>query len=259
MRFPRGAALIAVAVICPSTVNGQDVAPIFESAPWIQYETYRAVDAPVFRDYFEMLVDKFSGTQAFGWGVYQESPTVAYRITALPNTWQSLQDMNEERVVGFEDFNEVEVDLFNRAWGSRHAALYAVNPDHSVVPDGFTVDDIRALPYNRVMVYRLKWGQAPAFAEALAARSALDREAGMDNFVFTVWWGGLGTETRTVMVRISAENRAADIAGFQSRQEARQTYMDEWRRLSGVMNAAAWEIEHHNQMRVADLSFAPGN
>ncbi|HBV07016.1 MAG TPA: hypothetical protein DEF01_09770 [Gemmatimonadetes bacterium] len=259
MRFPRGAALIAVAAICPSMVNGQDVAPIFESAPWIQYETYRAVDAPVFREYFEMLVDKFSGTEAFGWGVYQESPTVAYRITALPNTWQSLQDVNEQRVAGFEDFTEVEVDLFNRAWGSRHAALYAVNPDQSVVPEGFTVDDIRALPYNRVMVYRLKWGQAPAFAEALAARSALDREAGMDNFVFTVWWGGLGTETRTVMVRISAENRAADIAGFQSRQEARQAYMDEWRRLSGIMNAAAWEIEHHNQIRVADLSFAPEN
>ena len=139
--------------------------------------------------------------------------------------------------------------------------MYDAAPALSVVPDDFTVSDIRALPYNRVSIYNLKWDQAPAFREALAARSALDREAGLGSaFILIAWTGNVGTEAQTVMLRVSAESRTVDSgANAEARQVARAAYREEWNRLTAIMNASAWRIERHDQMRRAGLSFVPGS
>lgn len=252
-------ALVAAALSVPATSWAQDVAPLFEAAPAVLYETYRGVDGPVFNEYFEMLVDRYAGSDGFGWGIYRENATVAYRITALPEGLQSMVDVQQARGTSFQEFTDDQVDLWNRAWGTRHVAVYNAAPGLSVVPDGFSVADIQALPYNRVTIYHLEWNQAPAFRQALSERAALDREAGIDNFVFTVWNGGIGTEAQTVMVRVSAESRAADAgANTAARREARQSYIEEFRRLGAIMNASAWHVERHDQGRVARLSFVPG-
>ena len=253
--------MLAVAALAfPVAASAQEVAPLFQSAPAVLYETYRGVDAPVFNEYFEMVVDKYANSDGFGWGIYRENATVAYRITALPDGLESMLQVQEARGVSFQDFTEGEVDLWNRAWGTRHVAVYNAAPGLSVVPDDFSVADIQALPYNRVTVYHLKWDQAPAFRDALAERSALDREAGIENFVLTAWNGGIGTEAQTVMLRVSAESRVADAGvNTRARQAARESYRDEFRRLGAIMNASAWKVERHDQGRIARLSFVPGS
>lgn len=243
----------------PLAATAQQVAPLFEATPSVIYETYRAVNGPVFNEYFEMLTEKYAGTDAHGWGVYTENSTVAYRITGLAEGLPSMLEVLQARNVGFQDFNDAQRALWNSAWGSRHVAVYNAAPALSVVPADFTVADIQALPYNRVMVYHIKWDQAPAFRQALRERSALDREAGIENFVLTAWNGGIGTEAQTVMVRVSAASRVADAGVNQNaRRAAREGYREEWGRLTGIMNASAWSIERHDQTRRPALSFVPG-
>ena len=257
--LPRGA-WIAAALLLPSATAAQEVPPLFQSVPSVLYETYRGVNARVFTEYFEMLVNRYAGSPGYGWGIYSENATVQYRITALPDGLASMVDLQRARGESFQNFTEDQVALWNSAWGTRHAAVYNAAPTLSVVPEGFTVDDIRGMPYNRVTVYHLKWDEAPAFRAALAERSALDRQAGIENFVLTTWTGGVGTEAQTVMIRVSAENRAADAGeNARLRREARASYREDFGRHSGIMNASAWHIERHDQTRRAALSFVPGN
>jgi len=68
-------ALLVAALSLPVTSGAQDVAPLFEAAPAILYETHSGVDGPVFDEYFEMLVEKYAGAEGFGWGVYRENAT----------------------------------------------------------------------------------------------------------------------------------------------------------------------------------------
>ena len=96
-----------------------------------------------------------------------------------------MLEVQQARNESFQEFTEDQTDLSNRAWGTCHVAVYNAAPALSVVPDGFSVADIQALPYNRVTLYNLKWGEAPAFRQALAERSALGREAGIEDFVLT--------------------------------------------------------------------------
>ncbi len=260
MRVKLGTFVAAVLVACPIAGAAQEVAPIFEQAPMVQYETYRGVDRPVFEEYFETLVNKYKGTEAHGWGLYRENSTVWYRITPLPNRMESVIEVQQARNAGAQAFTDAERELWNTAWGTRHLALYTAAPALSVVPEGFSVAEIQALPYNRVMVFHLKWDQAATFRQALRDRSALDREANIENFVLTAWNGGLGTEAQTVMIRVSAESMAADIGpNREARRQAREPFSEEWLRLTRIMDGATAHLERHDQTRVAELSHSPGN
>ena len=60
------------------------------------------------------------------------------------------------------------------------------------------------------------------------------------------------------MVRVTAESRAADAGdNAAARRAARQPYIAEFRRLTGIMNRSAGHIEQHDQRRIATLSFVP--
>lgn len=255
-----GIACLLSVLSLPVGASAQEVAPLFQKAPSVLYETYRAVNAPAFNEYFEMLAAKYERSGGFAWGIYTENPTVAYRITALPERLTTLIEVNRARNAGAQAFTPAERAMWNAGWGSRQAVIYNAAPAMSVVPDDFDIDHIRALPYNRVIVYHIRWDQAPAFREALRARSALDRENGVRGFVMTAWNGGLGTAAQTVMIRVSAESQAADVgANREARSASRASYREEWGRLSGIMNAAAWSIERHDQTRRPALSYTGGN
>lgn len=257
-RVPRAASIAAVLAI-PMATAAQEVAPIFEQAPSVLYETYRGTTS-VFNEYFTMLVDKYSGSDGYGWAIYREGPKVAYRITVLPEGLESMLPIQQARTVSFQEFTEDQVDLWNTSWATRHVAVYNAAPQLSVVPEGFTVDDIRALPYHRTMVYHLKWDKAAEFRQALARRAELDRAANIENFVFTVWTGSIGTEAQTVMIRVSAESQQADVGpNREARFAARAAYREEFGELVGIMNDAAWHFERHDQTRIDELSFTPGN
>lgn len=232
-------------------------APFFEQVPAVMYETYRGVNQPAFDDYFRMLVAKYTATGGTGWAIYRENPKVSYRITVLPEGLASVPAIQQARGRSFEEFDENQMALWNAGWGTRHAAIYSAAPRLSYVPDDFTVDDIRALPYHRTIVYHLKWSQAQAFRDALAARAQLDRDHGIEGFVLTAWNGQFGTVGQTVMIRVSAESLDADRAALAQRMEIRQAYLDEFMRLTRIMNDASWHVERHDQTRQNDLSYTP--
>lgn len=255
-------AVLAAATICiaaqaviATPAKAQDVAPIFEQVPAVMYETYRGVNNPAFNEYFSMLVEKYQGTSRTPWAIYRENAKVAYRITALPDGMASVVPIQQARVESFQEFDEDQIAMWNAGWGSRQVSIWNAAPGLSVVPDDFTVEDIKALPYNRVTIYYLKWNQAGAFRQALAARSALDREAGIDGFVQTTWNGGIGTPAQVVMVRYSFENQLADLQHRPVRMEAREGFREEWLAHNRAMSEAAYRIERHDQNRVNALSY----
>jgi hypothetical protein len=232
-------------------------APFFEQVPAVMYETYQGVNQPAFDDYFRMLVAKYTATGGAGWAVYRENPKVSYRITVLPEGLASVPEIQQARVRSFQEFDDDQMALWNAGWETRHAAIYNAAPRLSYVPDGFTLEDIRQLPYHRTSVYHLKWDQGAAFRDALAARAQLDRDHGIEGFVLTAWNGGFGTVGQTVMIRVSAESLVADRAALAQRMEIRQAYLDEFRRLTRIMNDASWHIDRHDQRRQNELSYTP--
>jgi hypothetical protein len=253
----RTCSILALGLFLATPLAAQD-APLFESAPAVLYETYAGINGSGFDDYFEMLAEKYAGSDGYGWGIYRQNAKVGYRITPLPNGLETMVDVLRARVESFQDFDDHQMDLWRAGWSTRHQAVYNAAPALSYVPEGFTVDDIRALPYNRVTIYHLKKDQAGAFAEAARKRAELDREAGISTLVLTVWNGALGTRAPVVMVRNSDESAGAHAANLAARMEARQPYIEEFGALSRAMNDAAWHIERHEQFRVASQSFAPG-
>lgn len=255
MRTFTSAALVAAILAVPAPATAQEVAPIFEQVPAVMYETYSNINQPAFNEYFEMLVAKYTESGGHGWAIYMENPKMAHRITVLEDGLATVPGLQAARVASFQEFTEQQMELWNSAWGARHAAIYGTAPNLSYVPEGYTLDDIRRLPYVRTRIYYLKWNQAGAFRQALARRAELDREAGIDNLVLTAWNGGLGAVGQSVMIRVSAESIEADRAALAERMEIRQGYWDEWTRLTRIINDASWKVETHDQRRVNDLSY----
>lgn len=255
MRSFGSAVLVSAVLALPASGPAQEVAPIFEQVPAIMYETYSNINQPAFDEYFEMLVAKYAESGGQGWAIYRENPKVAHRITVLENGLESVPGIQAARVASFQEFTEEQIELWNSAWGTRQAVIYNAAPNLTYVPEGFTVDDIRRLPYNRTRIHYLKWNRAGEFREALAQRAQLDREHGIDNLVLTAWNGGFGTLGQSVMIRVSAESLQADRAGLAERMEIRQGYWDEFVRLTRIMNDASWRIETHDQTRANDLSY----
>jgi hypothetical protein len=260
MKTLQRCALVALGLTLPSVVSAQEVAPFFQQAPAVLVDTYEGVDAPVFNDYFEMLTQRYEGSDGWPWSIFTRSATKAIRVTALPAGLESMLEVLAARQASFQDFEESQVELWNSAWETRHVSVYNAAPGLSVVPDGFTGEDMQALPFTRVIVYELEWDQVPAFRAALRERSALDRAAGLGNaFVLTVWNGGIGTVGQTVVLRVSAESQMADVGpNAEARRAAREDYRAEWNRLSGIMRDAARNIEVFTERLRPELSFTPG-
>ncbi len=235
-------------ISAPGITQEEEVAPIFQEVRGLMYETYKGIHRPTFNEYFEMLVEKYEGTDA-RWAIFNENTSVAYRITGLPEGLDSVPAITQDRQDSFQEFTEEQRALWDVAWQTRHVALYGAMPALSYVPEGFTVEDIRQLPYHRVEIHHLYWGQAPAWREALARRHELDRAAGIENMVLTTWGGGIGTEAQTVMIRIAAESQEAYQAQLAERERIREPYMNEVMELVMQMNAATRHVERHDQMR----------
>ena len=125
-------------------------------------------------------------------------------------------------------------------------------PEHQMIRE-----TVRKFTEERLTPFRAEWDKAGQFRQALAERSALDREANIPGFVLTAWNGGIGTPAQVVMIRVSAESQEADIgANREARSAARQAYSEEFGRLTRLMNDAAYRIERHDQRRINQLSYS---
>jgi len=69
MKLLRWSTLAALALSTPAVASSQEVAPFFEQARTVSYETYTDVQPEMMEEYFEILVAKYQGTDAPGWGL----------------------------------------------------------------------------------------------------------------------------------------------------------------------------------------------
>ena len=120
------------------------------------FERYDGVSMPHFQEYFQLLKEKYEGTDAAGWGVYVASPREAYRLSAVPEGgMQGVLDVralvatdrdDPDSVIGFwprasvpligvaQDLGLLEWDSCSeRAWnlaarrGSNHSRLQLIS------------------------------------------------------------------------------------------------------------------------------------
>ena len=241
--------LVAMVVVLPSVLVAQFDATII-------HEKYLGVDGPVFAEYFDMLNQKYQGTDATGWGIYYESPTVAYRLTAVPaeSGMEGVVEVLNERVEGFQEFTEAQRQLWATAWSSRRQSVYVALPELSYLPDDVSIETLQANPYSRVQTYHVKPTEIESFESALARRGELDRGVGIDNLILRVYRGGMGTPAPVYMLRFHAESQEADALGRADRQVARQGIMEEWRETNTAMREAARHVEVFVNYRRNELS-----
>jgi hypothetical protein len=109
--------------------------------------------------------------------------SVAYRITGLPEGLHSVAAITERRVIGANEFTEEERALWETAWQTRQVQLYSAIPALSYVPEGFTTEDMRQLPWRRVEIHHVEWDQAPAWRAAVARMNEINASTGS-----TIWW-----------------------------------------------------------------------
>ena len=244
--------LVAMVVVLPSVLIAQ--ASQFDAT--IIHEKYLGVDGPVFAEYFDMLNQKYQGTDATGWGIYYESPTVAYRLTAVPaeSGMEGVVEVLNERVAGFQEFTEPQKQLWATAWSSRRQSVYFALPELSYLPDDVSIETLQANPYSRVQIYHVKPTEIEKFQDALARRGELDRSVGIDNLILRVYRGGMGAPTPVYMLRFHAESPKADALGRADRQTARQGIMEEWRETNTAMREAARHVEVFVNYRRNELS-----
>jgi hypothetical protein len=195
-------------ISAPGITQEEEVAPIFQEIPYMMYETYEGVNRPVFNEYFEMLVERYEGTDA-RWAIFNENMSVAHRLTGLPEGWDSVVAVTEDRQASFQEFTYAQRALWDVAWETRQVQLYSAIPALSYVPEGFTTEDMRQLPWRRVEIHHVEWDQAPAWRAAVARMNEINREYGIDNMVATVWSGGLGTTAMSFMIRYADESQEA--------------------------------------------------
>ena len=244
--------LVAVLVALPSVLSAQTA--LFDAT--VIYEKYLGVDQPVFAEYFNMLNQKYEGTDATGWGIYYETPTVSYRLTPVPaeSGMEGVVEVLNERNLAFQEFTEPQRELWATAWASRRQAVYFALPELAYLPDDISAETLQANPYSRVQIYHVRPTEMQNFEDALARRGELDRSLGIDNLILRVYRGGMGTPAPVYMLRFHAESQEADALGLAERRAARQGIMEEWRATNRAMSEAARHVEVFVNYRRNELS-----
>lgn len=89
-------------------------------------------EGPVFREYFRMLQNRYEGDKsaASAWGIYYESPTVMYRLAAVPEGdwmvcsscrkigWRLLMHSLQQNKNYLALLGKVDRQQFGRNWGA---------------------------------------------------------------------------------------------------------------------------------------------
>ena len=58
--------------------------------------------------------------------------SIAHRLTGLPEGWDSVVGVTEERQASFQDFTYAQRALWDVAWETRQVQLYGAMPDGMV-------------------------------------------------------------------------------------------------------------------------------
>jgi len=216
----------------------------------------------VFRQYFNMLQDKYEGetSAASAWGIYYESPTVMYRLAAVPEGgMDGVLELQQNRVVSANEFTVSDRELFGAAWEGRQTTVWAELGTLNYMPDNWDYETVSGNPHHFVRVYYVKQGEQENFEDAIERMNELNRSVGINDLMLRVFRGGLGTMAPVYMFRISSEDmedhgrkRTAHIA-------ARESIRTEYQENNRLMTAMSRYVDQFSNYRIDDLSRAPAN
>ena len=93
-----------------------------------------------FREYFMMLQNRYEGksNSASAWGIYYESPSVMYRLAAVPGAgMEGVLELQQDRMASANAFGTSEQALFGAAWKGRQTSIWAELGGLNYMPDNW--------------------------------------------------------------------------------------------------------------------------
>ena len=225
------------------------------------FERYDGVSMPHFQEYFQLLKEKYEGTDATGWGVYVASPREAYRLSAVPEGgMQGVLDVRRERNQGFIEFTDRERELWGMSWAQRRQMVFSNAPDLSMVPDDFGYDHVYNNPYTQVVIALVKPSEIETFENAVLRLQELDNQVGNDQeAMFRAYRGDFGTPAPAYLFINHAQSMADMASKFGRMEMARMPIMNEWQEAWNSMTGATRRIEVFTNQRVNELSHRGSN
>lgn len=224
------------------------------------FEQYDGVSSAEFQEYFELLKERYDGSD-MSWGIYQaENPRVAFRVTAVPEGgMQGVLDVLDARVRGFDAFTGRLNELWGTAWQQRRQMIFSNAPDLSVVPDDFGYSHVESNPYARIYMVVVNPGDIQTFENAHKRIVELDAQLGNnEGRILRVYRGGLGSPAPAYLLFF----HGTDLADFAAREErqnaARATIAAEWQEAWDALVKAARDVVIFETYRANALS-AQGN
>jgi hypothetical protein len=225
------------------------------------FERYDGVSMPHFQEYFQLLKQRYEGSDATGWGIYVASPRVAYRLSAVPEGgMQGVLDVRQERIQGFDDFTEREGELWGTAWAQRRQMAFSNAADLSMLPEDFGYDHVQDNPYTQVVIALVKPSEIQTFESAVMRLQELDKQVGNDQgAMFRAYRGDFGTPAPAYLFINHAESMEDMASKVDRWNMARMPIMSEWQEAWTAMTGATRDIEVFTNQRVNELSHRASN
>tara|TARA_B100000029_G_scaffold170986_2_gene167231 strand:- start:44902 stop:45681 length:780 start_codon:yes stop_codon:yes gene_type:complete len=253
--------ILSLMIFCSLSVLAVE-AQLTEPTGMMVMDKYDLGDkGPVFGEYFRMLQEKYEGdtSAASAWGIYFESPTVMYRLAAVPGGLDGVLQLQKDRIASANAFTTAEQELFGTAWDGRQTTIWAALGSLNYMPEGWNYETVSGNPFHSTRIYYVKQGEQVNFERAIEKMNQLNRSVGVDNLMLRVFRGGTGTMAPVYMFRSASESmehhgqkRAANMA-------ARESIQAEWQENNRQMTAMSRHIDQFWNYRVDDLSRAPAN
>ena len=234
-------------------------AQLAEPTNMVVMDKYTGTDLAVFSTYFTMLQDRYEGRTgpASGWGIYYESPTVMYRLAAVPEGgMEGVLELQQDRVTSANAFSESDRNLWETAWEGRETSIWAELGGLNYMPNNFEMNyrTVSGNPYHSIRVYYVKQGEQLNFERAIERMNELNRSVGINDLGLRVFRGGWGTMAPVYMFRSSSEDMEDAAKKFAAHNAARESILPEWQENNRHMTAMSRSVDQGMNFRVADLS-----
>ena len=216
----------------------------------------------VFREYFMMLQDRYEGKSnpASAWGIYYESPSVMYRLAAVPGAgMEGVLELQQDRVASANAFGASEQALFGTAWKGRQTSIWAELGDLNYMPDNWDYQTVSGNPYHSVRVYYVNQGEQEDFENSIERMNELNRSVGIDDLMMRVFRGGWGTMAPVYMFRSSSRDMEDHGRKITAHRAARESILAAWQENNRQMLALSRHVDQMSNYRVDGLSRAPAN
>ncbi|MDE3002592.1 MAG: hypothetical protein OXU39_01405 [Gemmatimonadota bacterium] len=217
---------------------------------------------PVFAEYFEMVQRIYEGetSAASSWGIYWESPTVRYRLAAVPEAGlNGVLELMSDRTAKADAFSSDDQELFGAAWEGRQTTVWAELGSLNYMPENWDYETVSGNPFHAVRVVYIKQGEQENFERAVQRMNELNRSVGINDLMMRVFRGALGTDAPVYMFRSASESMEAHGRKNSAHRAAREAIIDQWQENNRLMMSMYRHVDQFSNFRVDRLSRAPAN